>query len=86
MGESPEKKYLKNSKKEEKKIREYDFRRPMKFSREQLRTLQLVHENFARELSTYLSGRCRTFVDIKYASIDQITFQNFKNRLMPPQL
>jgi len=85
LGESPEK-IFEEFKKEEKKIREYDFRRPMKFSREQLRTLQLVHENFARELSTYLSGRCRTFVDIKYASIDQITFSEFQKSLNAPTL
>lgn len=69
---------------EEKKVREYNFRRPVKFSREQQRTLQLVHENFARELSTYLSGRCRTFVDINYASIDQITFSEFQQSLTSP--
>lgn len=69
---------------EDKKIREYDFKRPSKFSREQKRTLQLIHETFARELSTYLSGRCRTFVEIRYASIDQITFSEFQQSLTSP--
>lgn len=69
---------------EERRIKDYNFRRPMKFSREQLRTLQLIHESFARELSTYLSGRCRTFVDVKYASIDQITFSEFQKSLNSP--
>ncbi|PNR92493.1 flagellar motor switch protein FliM [Petrotoga sp. 9PWA.NaAc.5.4] len=83
LGESAED-IFKEYETEERRIREYDFRRPMKFSREQLRTLQLVHENFARELSTYLSGRCRTFVDVKYASVDQITFSEFQKSLSSP--
>lgn len=69
---------------EEKKVREYNFRRPVKFSREQQRTIQLIHENFARELSTYLSGRTRTFVEVRYASIDQITFSEFQQSLTTP--
>lgn len=68
----------------EKKVKEYDFKRPVKFSREQQRTLQLVHESFARELSTYLSGRCRTFIEVRYASIDQITFSEFQQSLTSP--
>jgi flagellar motor switch protein FliM len=69
---------------EEKSVREYNFRRPVKFSREQQRTLQLIHENFAREISTYLSGRTRTFVEVRYASIDQITFSEFQQSLTTP--
>lgn len=82
-GESPEE-VLEEYQEEERRIKDYDFRRPMKFSREQLRTLQLIHESFARELSTYLSGRSRTFVDVKYASIDQITFSEFQKSLNSP--
>lgn len=69
---------------EDKSVREYNFRRPVKFSREQQRTLQLIHENFAREISTYLSGRTRTFVEVRYASIDQITFSEFQQSLTTP--
>lgn len=75
---------LKESISKEENIKEYDFRRPVKFSRDQQRTLQLIHENFARELSTYLSGRCRTFVEVRYASIDQITFSEFQQSLSSP--
>jgi flagellar motor switch protein FliM len=80
----PAEKVLEEFEEENKRVKEYDFRRPMKFSREQLRTLQLIHESFAREISTYLSGRCRTFVDVKYASIDQITFSEFQKSLNSP--
>ncbi|HCZ05567.1 MAG: flagellar motor switch protein FliM [Thermotogota bacterium] len=69
---------------EEKKIREYDFRRPSKFSKEQIRVFDMVHENFARSLSNYLSGKLRTFVNINIASIDQITFGEFLRSIPSP--
>lgn len=75
---------IESPKVEDKSVREYNFRRPVKFSREQQRTLQLIHENFAREISTYLSGRTRTFVEVRYASIDQITFSEFQQSLTTP--
>ena len=37
---------------EEKKIKKYDFRRPDKFSKDQLRAIQMIHEAFARQLTT----------------------------------
>lgn len=69
---------------EEKKIKIYDFARPSKFSKEQLRTLEMIHENFARGVSNYLSGRMRTFVEITNASIDQITYEEFMRSITPP--
>ncbi len=69
---------------EEKKIKLYDFARPSKFSKEQLRTLEMIHENFARGVSNYLSGRMRTFVEITNASIDQITYNEFIRSITPP--
>ncbi|MCD6550656.1 flagellar motor switch protein FliM [Thermotoga sp.] len=71
------------SKEEEKEAKPYDFRRPSKFSKEQLRTFQMIHENFGRSLSTYLSGRLRTFVDVEI-SIDQLTYEEFIRSVMIP--
>ncbi|PLV59379.1 flagellar motor switch protein FliM [Thermotoga sp. KOL6] len=70
-------------KEEEKKVKPYDFKRPSKFSKEQLRTFQMIHENFGRTLSTYLSGRLRTFVDVQI-SIDQLTYEEFIRSVMIP--
>ncbi|MDK2949489.1 MAG: flagellar motor switch protein FliM [Thermotoga sp.] len=70
-------------KEEEKKVKPYDFKRPSKFSKEQLRTFQMIHENFGRALSTYLSGRLRTFVDVEI-SIDQLTYEEFIRSVMIP--
>lgn len=71
-------------KREEKKVKVYDFRRPSKFSKEHIRVFDMIHENFARSVSTYLSGRVRTFVSINLASIDQITYEEFIRSLPSP--
>ncbi|ANQ54212.1 flagellar motor switch protein FliM [Thermosipho affectus] len=69
---------------EEKKVRTYDFLRPRKFSKEQERTLQMLHENFARSLSTYFSGRLRSFVAVDLVSIDQMTYDEFIKSIKNP--
>ncbi|QTA38760.1 flagellar motor switch protein FliM [Thermosipho ferrireducens] len=77
---------LEEVKKEEeaKKIRTYDFLRPRKFSKEQERTLQMIHENFSRGLSTYLSGRLRSFVAVNLVGIDQMTYDEFLKSIKNP--
>ncbi len=66
--------------------RTYDFRRPNKFSKEQMRTLQVVHENFARILANFLSAYLRTPVQIKLVSVSQVTFEEFIFSLPTPTL
>ena len=65
------------NKEEEKKIKVYDFKRPDKFSKDQLRTLQMIHETFSRLVSTMLSGQLRTNCHIQVTSVDQITYEEF---------
>ncbi|MDW7650999.1 MAG: flagellar motor switch protein FliM [Bacillota bacterium] len=67
-------------------VRTYDFRRPNKFSKEQMRTLQIVHENFARILSNFLTAYLRTPVQVKLASVSQVTFEEFIFSLPTPTL
>ncbi|KNZ70876.1 flagellar motor switch protein FliM [Thermincola ferriacetica] len=75
------------SKKEDhKKIRVYDFKRPNKFSKEQIHTLQAIHENFARLLSTFLSAHLRTVVTMNVHSVEQITYDEFIRSLPNPTL
>ncbi|MBB6061784.1 flagellar motor switch protein FliM [Thermosipho japonicus] len=69
---------------EEKKVRTYDFLRPRKFSKEQERTLQMLHENFARSLSTYFSGRLRNFVAVDLVGLDQMTYDEFVKSIRNP--
>lgn len=66
-------------KKEEKeqKVRVYDFKRALRFSKDQVRSLSRIHENYARLLTTYFSAQLRTYVNISVASVDQIPYEEF---------
>ncbi|TMN23586.1 flagellar motor switch protein FliM [Lentibacillus cibarius] len=67
---------LKQEKKEQ-KVRVYDFKRALRFSKDQVRSLSRIHENFARLLTTYFSAQLRTHVDISVASVDQVPYEEF---------
>jgi len=60
-----------------KKVKLYDFKRPDKFSKDQIRTLQMLHDSFARLLTTSLSGQLRTMVQIQVVSVEQLTYEEF---------
>lgn len=72
------------SEEQRKKVKTYDFRRPNKFSKDQVRTLVMLHENFARLLSTSLSTYLRTVVRAEVASVDQLTYEEFTKSLQNP--
>lgn len=55
----------------------YDFRRPERVSKEQLKGLQSLFENFARELSIMMPPFLRTVVRVDLISIDQLTYDEF---------
>ena len=71
---------------EQKKVKTYDFKRPDKFSKDQIRTLYMLHENFARLLNTYLSTNLRTLVNVEVASVEQLTYQEFVQSLSNPSV
>ncbi|WP_055108455.1 flagellar motor switch protein FliM [Paenibacillus ihumii] len=66
-------------KKEEtqKKIRAYDFKRAVRFSKDHIRSLTRIHENFARYLTTYFSAQLRTFVQINVVQVEQLPYDEF---------
>lgn len=68
------------------KIKNYDFRRPNKFSKDQVRTLYLIYDNFGRLVSNFLSGYLRTNIQIKIASVDQLTYEDFVLSVPTPTL
>lgn len=70
----------------EKKVKKYDFRRPDKFAKDQLRTLQIIHENFSRLLNTFLSGYLRTLINIDVLSVEQLTYHEFSNSISDPAI
>ena len=69
-----------------KKVKVYDFKRPDKFSKDQIRTLYMLHESFARLLNTYLSTHLRTLVNIDVASVEQLTYQEFVQSMSNPSV
>ncbi|WP_415944793.1 flagellar motor switch protein FliM [Selenomonas montiformis] len=71
---------------EQKKIKVYDFKRPDKFSKDQIRTLFMLHESFSRLLNTYLSTHLRTLVNVEVASVEQLTYQEFVQSLANPSV
>lgn len=58
-------------------LKVYDFKRPNKLSKEQLRTIGFIFENFSRALSTFLSGYLRTNVEMEVNTPEQITYYEF---------
>lgn len=61
----------------QKEITGYDFRRPNRLSKNQLRTMQNIHESFAESLSYYLVSRLQTIVTVHVTSVDQLFYSEF---------
>ena len=69
---------------DEKKVKDYDFRRPAKFSKEHLRTLEIIYEHYGRILSTTLPLYLRKNVSISVANSETVTYSEFSNALSNP--
>lgn len=68
----------------DKQVKNYDFRRPAKFSKEHLRTLEIIFEHYGRLVSTNLPVYLRKNVQISVASSEAVTFSEFTNSLSNP--
>ena len=68
----------------EKSVKNYDFKRPAKFSKEHLRTLEIIFEHYGRLLSTNLPVYLRKTVQVSVASSETVTFSEFTNALSNP--
>ncbi|AEF84171.1 flagellar motor switch protein FliM [Treponema primitia ZAS-2] len=66
------------------KIKIYDFKRPDKFSKEQIRTISIMHETFARLTTTALSAQLRSMAHVHVASVDQLTYEEFIRSIPTP--
>lgn len=71
---------------ETRQVRPYDFRRPDKFSKDQLRVLEMIHETFARSLSPWMSSYFRIPVKVSLESVSQISFDEFTSSLELPSV
>jgi flagellar motor switch protein FliM len=75
---------MNNKSQVEKKLKVHDFRRPSKFAKDHLKTLNIIYENYARLLNNYLSGYLRTLVQIEVLSVEPLTFYEFNNSISNP--
>lgn len=70
----------------EKKVKEYDFARPSKFSKEHLRTMEMIFEHYGRLLSTNLPVYLRKNVQVEVVNSEAVTYSEFSNALSNPVL
>ncbi len=75
-----------NNKKEEKKVKVYDFRRPNKFAKDHIKTLHVIHDNYARLITNFLSGYLRTLVQVEVISVESVAYNEFNNSISNPAL
>lgn len=67
-----------------KRVKMYDFKRPDKFSKDQIRTMQMIHETFARLTTTSLSAQLRLLVHVHVAAVEQLTYEEFIRSIPNP--
>jgi flagellar motor switch protein FliM len=61
----------------QKKVSIYNFRRPDRVSREQMRSLHFMHDRFARNFSSSLSAYLRSITEVNLVSVEQLSYQEF---------
>lgn len=66
------------------KIKVYDFRRPDKLSKDQLRIIQMIYESFSRLLANTLSTQLRVVVNVDVVSVGQFTYEEFIRSVSNP--
>ena len=71
---------------EEKQVKNYDFARPSKFSKEHLRTLEIIFEHFGRLLATNLPAYLRKAVSVDVVNSEVVIYSEFSNALSNPVL
>lgn len=72
--------------KDEKQVKNYDFARPTKFSKEHLRTLEIIFEHYGRLLSTNLPAYLRKAVQVEVVNSESVIYSEFSNALSNPVL
>lgn len=68
----------------DKQVKDYDFKRPAKFSKEHLRTLEIIFEHYGRLISTNLPVYLRKNIQVSVLSSETVTFSEFTNALANP--
>ncbi len=66
---------------ETRRIKDYDFKSPKKFSKEQTKVLLSIFEGFSRHLSSYFSGILRAYSEIKVSTVEELPYYEYNNAL-----
>lgn len=77
---------LDNAEAEERSVKDYNFARPSRFSKEHLRTLVFIFEHYARLLSTHFPVYLRKNVQVEVMHSEETTYSEFSNSLLNPVL
>ncbi len=67
--------------KSEKKLKNYDFKTPKKFTKEKLKTIDSIYENYSRMLSSYLTGLMRMYCKVNVLQIEEQRYYEYNNAL-----
>lgn len=66
------------------RVLNYDFKRPERVGKEQMRSLQSLHDGFARNFGASLSAMLRSIIEVRLISVDQLTYSEFVYSLEIP--
>jgi len=69
---------------QERKITSHNFRRPSKFSKEHLKTLNIIHDNYARLVTNFLTGYLRALVQVDVVTVETLAYNDFSNSIANP--
>ena len=81
---TPEKEEITTAGRQHHRIKIYDFKRPDKFSKEQIRTVSVMNETFARLMITNLGAYLRALIHVHVFSVDQLTYEEFIRSIPNP--
>jgi len=71
---------------EGKNIKIHDFRRPSKFAKDQLKTLNIIHDNYARLVTNFLTGYLRTLVQVNVVKVETLAYMDFNSSIINPSV
>lgn len=69
---------------QEKKVKSHDFKRASKFAKDHIKTLNIIHDNYARLITNFLTGYLRTLVQVDVVSVEALPYSDFSNSVSNP--
>ena len=69
---------------QEKKVKSHDFKRASKFAKDHIKTLNIIHDNYARLVTNFLTGYLRTLVQVDVVTVEALPYSDFSNSVSNP--